>query len=419
MFSQGQGSGSAPPMPPQMFSQGGQYAGGSPQQIPAYRTVAQGQAPQAPQTQPQQPSGPPQVSTPTQLPADWTREKLEKVLRGISPPIPEEAVQLKLEQFDKMKGTQLTQRNQQLQAQEAEKRLAAPKPLVAPPTRTIMHGLDESQMEMQPDGTWKQIGQGPRSTKTVAAPGTGGTGGTAGGSSAGGVPSAGAKGLTGEAYLKTLPAGMAATVKAIAEGRETFSEAGRGSKERKALMDAVNLYNPDYSSVGVKANAGALMQNSKDLAAIRPYKEMLDTNIDIAIDLGRKVIKSDSAKANRSLNWIKQNAGDHPDTAEYLAQINFVQTEAARVLSNPRLVGQLSDSARHEMQDVVSGNMPLNSSERVLNRIKKDGENRVNALVKEHDRLSGKADASTTGAQPYSDADKEARYQAWKAKNAK
>jgi len=97
------------------------------------------------------------------------------------------------------------------------------------------------------------------------------------------------------------------------------------------------------TKAGFKATTSALTQNEKDLAAIKPYKNMLDTNIDIAKGLSKKVVLANSAYANKTLNWIKQNAGDNPDTAEFLAQMRFVETEAARVLNNPRLSGQLTD----------------------------------------------------------------------------
>ena len=141
------------------------------------------------------------------------------------------------------------------------------------------------------------------------------------------------------------------------------------------------------TKAGFKATTSALTQNEKDLAAIRPYKNMLDTNIDIAKGLSKKVISTSSAYANKSLNWLKQNAGDNPDTAEFLAQMRFVETEAARVLNNPRLSGQLTDSARKEMESVVSGNLPINSLDRVLARIKADGDNRVKSLEAENKTL--------------------------------
>jgi hypothetical protein len=153
---------------------------------------------------------------------------------------------------------------------------------------------------------------------------------------------------------------------------------------------------------GYKADTAALTANTKALAAIEPFKKMLDTNIDIAKNLSKKVISTNSAYANKSLNWIKQNAGDNPDTAEFLAQMRFVETEAARVLNNPNLTGQLTDSARREMESVVSGNLPINSLDRVLARIKSDGDNRVKSLEDENKKLrkanAKPAAASTTSA---------------------
>lgn len=137
----------------------------------------------------------------------------------------------------------------------------------------------------------------------------------------------------------------------------------------------------------VKAKSSALAQNTKDLAAIRPFNSMLDKNADILTGLADKVIKSNSQFANKSLNWLAQNAGDNPDTAEYLAQMHFVQTEAARVLSNPRLVGPLTDTAKAELNSVVNGNMPLNATKRVIARIKSDGANRVKAMEEENSAL--------------------------------
>ena len=138
-----------------------------------------------------------------------------------------------------------------------------------------------------------------------------------------------------------------------------------------------------------KARFVALNAVDKDLAAIRPFKEMLDKNAAIAIDLAKKICESrtGSQYLNKPITWLQNNASDNPDIAEYLFQIQTVKTEGARVLNNPRLVGQLTDSARHEMGEIINGNMPLGQTERVLNRMRSDGKNRVDAIVKERDSL--------------------------------
>lgn len=142
-----------------------------------------------------------------------------------------------------------------------------------------------------------------------------------------------------------------------------------------------------------KANADALKAISKDLAAIAPYNDMLEQNGKIAIDLAKKAIATDSRLVNKQINWLRQNATDNPDVAEFLAQTRIVTTEAARVLNNPRLVGQLTDSARHEMETIISGDMPLQSFTRVMERLLADGRNRVSAMERQNasliEKLSG------------------------------
>ena len=136
------------------------------------------------------------------------------------------------------------------------------------------------------------------------------------------------------------------------------------------------------------ANRTALTAVTKDLAAITPFKEMLDQNAKIAMDLGRKIAddKPNSAFVNRPLLWGKNNLSNRPDIAEYLAQMHFVEVEAARVLTQPRLVGQLTDQAISDMKSVVSGNMTIASTEAVLNRIMADGNNRINAMRTQQQR---------------------------------
>ena len=140
---------------------------------------------------------------------------------------------------------------------------------------------------------------------------------------------------------------------------------------------------------------------TKDLAAFRPYKNMLDTNSDIAIDLAKKVIKTNSELANRPINALQKYTTDNPDLAEYMAQITIVRTEAARVLNNPRLVGQLTDQAKAEMASIIDGTMPLNATISVLNRLKTDGNNRLIQMETEQER-QGNMGTYTNAPQPTS-----------------
>ena len=168
----------------------------------------------------------------------------------------------------------------------------------------------------------------------------------------------------------------------------TIASLGRASKaDREAIFNRESQLFPSsagdnivVNQMAYKANSAGLTAITKDLTAIKPYKDMLDKNADIAINLAKKVLKTNSSLANKTLNWAGQHLTDYPDLAEYMAQMRILTTESARVLNNPRLVGQLTDSARQEMEQIVSGDMPIHSTIRVIQRIKQDGENRIGAM---------------------------------------
>lgn len=137
-----------------------------------------------------------------------------------------------------------------------------------------------------------------------------------------------------------------------------------------------------------KANQSALTQTTKDLAAIHPYKRMLDTNANTLIQLAEKVDRSDFPLKNKAVNWLSANGKSNPDIDEIRAQLRLVQTETGRVINNPRLVGQLTDSARNEIDDVMSGNASTSTIKRVIKRMQADANNRVNEMTKEKESLS-------------------------------
>lgn len=136
----------------------------------------------------------------------------------------------------------------------------------------------------------------------------------------------------------------------------------------------------------IKASGKALGQIETDLAAFRPYASMLDRNITAVDQLAQQVVKTGIPVLNKPLNWIMQNLAGDPNMAEYLAQVRFTQTEAARVINNPRLVGVLTNEARAELEEIYNGNMTLEQTRSVLKRIKMDSENRVIEMERERDR---------------------------------
>lgn len=128
------------------------------------------------------------------------------------------------------------------------------------------------------------------------------------------------------------------------------------------------------------ASQAALTQTTKDLATLKPYVNMLDQNADILKGLAKKITKTDSALANKPINALGKYVTGNPDVAEFLAQVEILKNEATRVISNPRLVGQMTDTARKEIESILNGEMSLAATERVIDRIKNDGERRLTTM---------------------------------------
>jgi hypothetical protein len=185
---------------------------------------------------------------------------------------------------------------------------------------------------------------------------------------------------------KPLPSGW--SVPGMSRANESLNRLGDQQYGKKGTEDqGSGISLPERQAKG-KAAQASLNAITKDVSALEPYKSMLDLNADIAIKLGEKIYKSDATLVNKPINWILQNMGDNPDVGEFQFQINTVRTEAARVLNNPRLVGQLTDSARKDMELVIKGDAPIKTFTRVLERVKTDGKNRLATMYDTQNKLT-------------------------------
>lgn len=195
-------------------------------------------------------------------------------------------------------------------------------------------------------------------------------------------------------------------------------------QNRAAEMTQAAGFTPqDFAASGpiVKQKLGALLQLEKNRNAIQAYEAMLNKNIEVLKVLSEKITRSDSPAANRPILWMQQNMQGDPDVAEYLFQVNIVATEIARTLNNPNLVGQLTDTARQEVEQVVSGRLTPAQMSNVLARAQADAHNRaasfdtqVKKLISEIRDPLNKGEMGEKPAQqpaPQWGADKEQRYQ--------
>jgi len=145
----------------------------------------------------------------------------------------------------------------------------------------------------------------------------------------------------------------------------------------------------EFAAAGpiAKQKMGALLALEKQRNAIQSFEGMLDLNIDILKQLSAKVERTGSPYANKPILWLREHAQGDPDVAEYLFQVNTASTEIARILQNPNMTGQLTDTGRQEIQEVVSGNLNPQQLDRVLTRAQNDARNRSSMLDKQSEKV--------------------------------
>lgn len=128
-----------------------------------------------------------------------------------------------------------------------------------------------------------------------------------------------------------------------------------------------------------KAQGASINKLVPQLNAIEAYEQTAKFNGQRLLDLVGKIDNTGIPAIEGYARRAQKAAGD-PDQAEFASVLQQYQTEAARIISNPNLTGVLSDSARQELQEVISGNMSAGQLKRVINRLNTEFEFRANAI---------------------------------------
>jgi hypothetical protein len=102
--------------------------------------------------------------------------------------------------------------------------------------------------------------------------------------------------------------------------------------------------------------------------AIQAYEEVARGNGARVLELVNKVNTTGVPVLN-SLKRLGEQATGNPDAAELMQVLQNYKTEAARIIANPALTGQLTDSARKEIANVVPANMTPAQAERIVKRL--------------------------------------------------
>ncbi len=153
----------------------------------------------------------------------------------------------------------------------------------------------------------------------------------------------------------------------------------------------------------LKSYSDALNNLQKNYSQVEAFEQTAMKNMDMLKSAAQKVPDLGTRFANIPLRMITAKMIGTDNMAALKTALYPVQTESAKVLNSSNASGVLSDSARHELQDIVDENMTYGAMMTSLNTLKQDMGNRTQSYQAQigdlQNRIKGMGTAQG-GAQP-------------------
>jgi hypothetical protein len=171
-----------------------------------------------------------------------------------------------------------------------------------------------------------------------------------------------------------------------------MSKASSGVRS-KIINRAAELY-PGLDVAANKGEFGADAASLKKLTELRnsvgAFEKTANANLDRFIATAGKVADSGSPLINQPYRAVKRRLIGDQDVAAFEAARIAAQNEIARVLNTANLSGQLTDSARHEMQTALSPDATLGQIVATAKILKADMQSRRESYDSQIAELSGR-----------------------------
>src|SRR6185437_11686511 len=127
------------------------------------------------------------------------------------------------------------------------------------------------------------------------------------------------------------------------------------------------------------ANKASLDQLTKQYNAVNAFESTAGKNLDLFIQKAQKVADSGSPWLNRPVRATMTGAAGSPDITAYNAARQTALNEIAKVLNNPTSSAALTDTARKEVETILSPNATLGQALAAAQVLRQDMGNRMGA----------------------------------------
>lgn len=158
---------------------------------------------------------------------------------------------------------------------------------------------------------------------------------------------------------------------------------GMGASGAKARQDIINAAPEAAGGASLaegratqRADSGSLANMQRMRDAVVSFEKTANANLDLMLNAAKPLVDAKSPLINKPLRSIDSRVLGSPEVAAFEAARRVAINEIAKITSNPTLSGQLSDSARHEVESFIPADATIGQIYRVAQMLRQDMANR-------------------------------------------
>jgi hypothetical protein len=141
---------------------------------------------------------------------------------------------------------------------------------------------------------------------------------------------------------------------------------------------------------GYRADSGSLTSLQKNRDAVVAFENTAGKNLDQFLNAAKNVVDTGSPLLNTPVRLVTDKMAGNTNVTAFNTARQVALTEIAKVLTNPGLGGQLSDSARHEVEGLIGKDATLKQIYTAANILKTDMKNRRDSLDSQLGEIRGR-----------------------------
>lgn len=148
------------------------------------------------------------------------------------------------------------------------------------------------------------------------------------------------------------------------------------------------------------SNQASLKKLQTNYDQVQAFEQTAIKNMNLLQQTAQKIPDLGTRFANIPARMISSTMIGTDNMAAFKTALYTAQTEAAKVLNSSNATGVLSDSSRHELQDIIDGNMPVSAMVKSLDTLRQDMNNRTQSYQAQIGDIQNRVRGAGQGNQP-------------------